>query len=160
MSKFHSTPVVFEIPPSLRQVHQMNPKWHWTLRGQVHPLYVLLLPKSPKFQSLSVTGHFGTSATNDPKMTLNTTRSKILHIYVISISASISVLLLYDEPFSRPRTFYISSLTTMLNGRDPPQEYTWNLGSKSGVYFQRRCRLKLLIPYVPMLTGTEKKGRK
>ncbi len=35
--------------------------------------------------------------------------------------------------------------------RDSPQEYIWILGSKSGVFFQRRCRLKLcpdLVPYV------------
>ena len=31
------------------------------------------------------------------------------------------------------------------------------LGSKSGVLFQRRCRLKLLPPYGPMLTKTKTK---
>ncbi len=31
------------------------------------------------------------------------------------------------------------------------------LGSKSGVFFQRRCRLKLLHPYGPMLTETKTK---
>ncbi len=44
-------------------------------------------------------------------------------------------------------------------GRDPPQEYTWILGSKSGAYFQRRWRLKLLLQYGPtcMLAQTKKK---
>ena len=45
-------------------------------------------------------------------------------------------------------------------GGDPPQEYTWILGSKSGVFFQRRCRLKLLPPCGPMLTKTKKKMAK
>ncbi len=33
-------------------------------------------------------------------------------------------------------------------GRDPPHEYAWILGGKSDVFFQRRCRLILLLPYV------------
>ncbi len=44
-------------------------------------------------------------------------------------------------------------------GRDPPQEYPWILGSKSGVFFQRGCRLKLLLPYAPMLAKTKKKKK-
>ncbi len=41
--------------------------------------------------------------------------------------------------------------------RDPPQEYTIILWSKSGVSFQRRCRLKLLPLYGPILTKMKKK---
>ena len=44
--------------------------------------------------------------------------------------------------------------------RDPPQEYAWILGSKSGVLFQMRCHLKRLPPYGPMLTKTKKKWQK
>ncbi len=40
-------------------------------------------------------------------------------------------------------------------GKDPPQEYAWILGSKPGGYFQMRCRLKLLLPYGPLLTETK-----
>ncbi len=44
-------------------------------------------------------------------------------------------------------------------GRDPPQEYTCILESKSGVFFQRRCALKLLLSYVnsPRWTKTNEK---
>ncbi len=42
-------------------------------------------------------------------------------------------------------------------GRVPPREYTWILGNKSGVFFQRRCRLKVLLQYGPMLTKTKNK---
>ncbi len=41
-------------------------------------------------------------------------------------------------------------------GRDPPQEYAWFLGSESGVYFQRRCYLKIFVQYGPMLTKPKK----
>ena len=88
---------------------------------------------------------------------------------------------LYGQQFRRYRTFYHSPLTIMLNGqkkeqnylpkiqnfkfhysfnnfvRDPPQEYTIILWSKSGVSFQRRCRLKLLPLYGPILTKMKKK---
>ncbi len=39
-------------------------------------------------------------------------------------------------------------------GRDPPQEYAWILGRKSGGFFQR-CRLKLLLPYGSILAKTK-----
>ncbi len=42
-------------------------------------------------------------------------------------------------------------------GRDPPQEYTWDLGSTPGVYFQGRYRLKPLLPYSLTLTKTKKR---
>ena len=42
-------------------------------------------------------------------------------------------------------------------GRDPPQEYTYIFGRKSGGSFQRTCRWKLLLPYDPMLTKQKKK---
>ena len=41
-------------------------------------------------------------------------------------------------------------------GRDLPQEYPWILESKFGVFFQRRCRLKRLLPYGPMLAKMNK----
>ncbi len=54
---------------------------HWmTLKGQSYPIYILLPPPSP-MPCLSVTGHFETSAPNDPKMNLNTKRSKVPHIH-------------------------------------------------------------------------------
>ncbi len=80
---------------------------------------------------------------------------------------------LYDRRLPRYRTFYNSSLTTMLNvkkeekkmqkiqnlkfhnslynfGRGPLYEYAYIFGSKSSVHFQRRCRLKFFLPYGSM----------
>ncbi len=33
-------------------------------------------------------------------------------------------------------------------------------GSESGAYFQRRCRLKFVLPYGPMLTKMKKNPKK
>ncbi len=72
---------------------QTTPKWHWTLKCQRHPIYLLQLPQvqiplrfaiQPAF-SLD-TGHFETSGPNDPKMTLNTKRLKMPHIHVCCIT--------------------------------------------------------------------------
>ncbi len=59
------------------------------------PLYGLLLPLSIKcylFRSKAsrfrVTCHFGTSAPNDSKMTLNTKRSKVFHILHITTTCT------------------------------------------------------------------------
>ncbi len=43
-------------------------------------------------------------------------------------------------------------------GRDSAYEYeyTWILGSEPGVDIQWRCRLKLLLPYGPILTKTKR----
>ncbi len=42
-------------------------------------------------------------------------------------------------------------------GRDPPHECKWILGSGSDVYFQRKCRLKLLLPYAWSCVNEDKK---
>ncbi len=42
-------------------------------------------------------------------------------------------------------------------GGDPSYENAWLLGSMSVAYFQTRCRLKLFLPYGPMLRKTKKK---
>ncbi len=91
-------------------------------------------------------------------------------------------VLLYDQQFPRYHPFYNSPLTNMLNikkkrtnkiaknskfhysfnnfGNDPPQEYTWILGTKSGALFQRICHLKLFPPYGLMLTKRKKNWQK
>ena len=80
----------FELEASLRQVHRIIPKWPWTLQDQMYSLYVLQLLivwNSSPFRSVTsrfgVTGHFDTSAPNDPQMTSNTKRLKVPHIYCI-----------------------------------------------------------------------------
>ncbi len=74
---------------TLRQVHRITPKWPWTLTGQRYPICIQTHSLSPEFHAISlyfkpfrVTGHFETSALNDPKMTLNTSRLKVPHIHI------------------------------------------------------------------------------
>ncbi len=54
---------------------------------------------------------------------------------------------------------FLTTLVETLNNfnRDPSHEYTWILGSKSGVYLQRRC-LKLLLPYYGNLVNENDKN--
>ncbi len=70
----------------LRQEHRFTPKWHRTLQCQMHAIHVhvhvfLVSPNFSPFRSTAcpfwTTGHFNTSAPNDPKMILNTTRSTL-----------------------------------------------------------------------------------
>ena len=131
------------------------------------------------------TGHFETNALNDPKITLNTTRSKILHVLLVSLSHKFHSVLLYDPSFQdiahfiishwqyhvkqqntknqkkkkKCRKFKISNVTILLTAlvRDSPQKYTWILGKKSDIFLQRTCHLKLLLPDGPMLTKMKKK---
>ncbi len=88
---FALRPDVLKVHAILRKVHQMTKKWPWTLQGQRYPIYVLLeycpwVPNFSRFPSTTscfrVLGQFETSALNDPKMTLDTTRSNTPHIYV------------------------------------------------------------------------------
>ena len=106
---------VFEIQAILRQVHWMTSKWPKNLQGQVYPIYVLLVSKSPKFISFalrpasccSVAGHFEKGASNYPKMTLNPTKSNVPHICFTSIHESqISLRSLHGERFLRYRPFW------------------------------------------------------
>ncbi len=77
--RFALRPAVFEIQAILRQEHRMTPNWSWTLQGQITPYRYNNCPRVPSFtlfrstsNRFQVTGHFDTSALNDPKMTLNT----------------------------------------------------------------------------------------
>ncbi len=76
----------------------MTPKWPWTLKGQryaIHMTYCTTIPEplTPKFQSVSLYDqsfqiqamrqvHWTVNMLNDPKMTLNTKRSKVPHIHM------------------------------------------------------------------------------
>ena len=63
------------------QVHQITPKSDWIPKSQSYPIYVLLVSPSPRLiQFCSTAICFcvnGKFETNDPKMTLNATRSNI-----------------------------------------------------------------------------------
>ncbi len=84
--RFSLRPDIFKLQAILRQVHWMFPKWPWTLEVQTYP-HILMLT-TPEFQislgfefalQLAVLSYnpYETSAPNDPKMTLNTKRSKV-----------------------------------------------------------------------------------
>ncbi len=75
----------FELQATLRQVHQMTPKdpGHYKVKGTPYMWYHC--PWIIKFQSVSlydqpfwVTGQFETISPNDSKMTLCSTRSKVI----------------------------------------------------------------------------------
>ncbi len=75
--RFAVRPAISEIQAILRQVHQMTPKCPWTPQGQRYPIYVSLVSTSPIFHSVRSTtsrfrdtGHFETSALNDPHIYL------------------------------------------------------------------------------------------
>ena len=97
ISRFTVQPALFGIQAILRQVHRMTPNWLWTLQGQI-TLYTCMYKSCPWFPNFIplccmtshfwYTGNFDTSALNDPKITLNTTRSKVPHICVTSFHES------------------------------------------------------------------------
>ena len=89
--KFH--PVSLYGQPFLRyrtfwdKCTKWPPKWPWTLQGQVTVYMYKYTPWSPNFtpfwcttNRFRDTANLETSAINDPKMTLNPTRSKVPHI--------------------------------------------------------------------------------
>ncbi len=65
-----------------------DPNMTRTLRVNTHLICILQLPLTPNFKVYFIyvirfrdTGHFMTNAPNDPKMILNTTRSKVSHTH-------------------------------------------------------------------------------
>ena len=89
--RFTVRPAVLELKANLRQVHRMTAKWHSTLQCQRYPVYVLPVFLSPTFKSVSLFDqpfssyrHFDKSASNDLTTILNTTRSKVHHICVVT----------------------------------------------------------------------------
>ncbi len=88
--RFALQPDVFKLQANLRYVHRMTSKWHWILKDQRYPIYMLQLdyPRLPNFGPFSstsshflVTSQSETSALNDFQMTLNTKRSNITQVY-------------------------------------------------------------------------------
>ncbi len=77
-------------------------------------LYVLLVPKVTNFtpfrsmtSCFADTGHSETSALNDPKMTINPTKSNVPHIYITSVPESHILLSFALRPeFSRYMQFW------------------------------------------------------
>ncbi len=92
-STFRSTASPFPCNAILRHVHhRMTSIRHWTLNGQRFLTQVLLLPLSPKFQSVLLYGQllssyrlFSDKCTN---MTWNTKRWKVPHMYLTTTHES------------------------------------------------------------------------
>ncbi len=46
--------LIFGLNYEIWQMHQMTPKWPWALQYQRYAIYILLVPTSPKFHSVSL----------------------------------------------------------------------------------------------------------
>ncbi len=146
----------------------------------MYPIYMLLVSLSPTFHSIfpttslfRVTSHFKESATNNPEITLNPTRSNVLRIHVTTIPGSqrslrfalrpailmISHILLFPIDYHVIRPKKKQKKKTLVETLPHAGVYM-NFGSKSGAYFQWRCHLKLSVVYGAMLTKTKKKWQK
>ena len=70
--------------------------------------------------------------------------------YVLLVSQVINFSFALWPAIFKISLIYNSPFTAMLNAHPHPplQEYTRIFGSKSGVYLQRRYRLKIILPYV------------
>ncbi len=102
-------------------------KWPLKLRDQRYPKYDILLSASPKFhlfrstaKRFRVTGQFETSAPNDPKMTINTERSKWPHMYITNES-QISLLSFFAL---LPDVFKLQTILRQVHRND--SQITWN----------------------------------
>ncbi len=74
LSQFAPRQAVFELTAILRQIHRMTPKWSWTpTKGQRYPIYMLQLPTSPKFLSMSLHGYLFSSYENFDRCTVQGT---------------------------------------------------------------------------------------
>ncbi len=130
---FCSTANLFELQAILRQVHQMTSKWRWTLKDRKYFTYMLQLPATAKFHFISLYSQpfssnrpFETTAQNDPKMTVNTKRSKVPHIHVITTPESQNSL---RFPYGQPVSSYMSFETSA------PNDLKMTLNTKGQKYF-------------------------
>ena len=116
VTNFHSVLLYRQrISSYLWLVHRIIPKWHWTLKGQRYPIYMLQLPPCQKFHSICSTaslfrviGQFEISALNDPQMTLTTKGLKVsIYRYMLQLPPSPKnhSVLLYGQPFLSYRSF-------------------------------------------------------
>ena len=99
----------------------------WTLQGLMYPIYCYWYSQVPHFNlfrsgtgPFGDTDHFETSALNDPRMTLNTTKSKVPHICGISIHESqISVCFTL-----RPTVFEVQAILRKVHRMTPKWHWT------------------------------------
>ncbi len=92
---FTLRPAIFELQANFETSALNELKMTLNTEGKRYTIYVLLVSPSLKFQSFMLYGQpfssckiFWDSVPNDPKMTLNTRRSNVPHIYVLLVSTS------------------------------------------------------------------------
>ncbi len=140
VSLFHSEAAVFKMQAILKNSAPNDPKWCWTIQGLMYPIHVFLISNIFDYQvSLHLTQRHASfniqailiqaSALNDPKMTLNPTRSKVLHIYVTSVPDShISV------PFSSTANGFRVIQTILRNVYWMTPKWPWTLQGQMHTY--------------------------
>ncbi len=131
-------PFLFWVTCHLRRVHQMTPKWfdHWHIKDTRYTRYNY--PRVPGFipfhstaSRFRVTGHFETSAQNDPK---------------------------WPQPFSWYLPFFISTLATVLNFnlvlnilnlnfRNSYKQFLWEHVEKDWLKTNHRNFYSYRVPY-------------
>ena len=135
-------------------MHRMTPNWTWTLNSQKYFIYMNTYPWGSNFA---------------PFQSLASGFEDIAHFIIIVCSFRDDIIWNFYPIWSHvhengTKMTKIQNLKfhNSLNsfGRDPPQEYAWFLARESGAYFQRRCCLKFLLLYGPMLTKTKKNHKK
>ncbi len=111
---FSPGPAVFVLSAILRQVHRITPKWPQYYKAKDTPYIHNYCPRVLNFNLFHSTeshywviGHFETCAPNEPKMNLNTMRSKVPHIfYTITSESQVSIHFALQPPFSSYRPFW------------------------------------------------------
>ncbi len=138
---FPLQPAVFEIQAILRQMHQITPKWPWSLQGQRYSMFNCI-PES----QISL------------RFALRPAIFKISHILYFPIEYHVKQLKRWKK---MPKIKISNStilLTTLVEAL-PRSTHERILGNKSDVFLQGRCHLKLLLPYGSMLTKTKKMAK-
>ena len=101
---------MFKLQAIFGQVWQMTPKWHWTLQGQMYPIYMSPVSLIPKFQSVTLYDHqvFEIQAILKKKvqrMTKNDLEPyKVkypIHVLLVFMSPNFHSVSLYYQPFSK-----------------------------------------------------------
>ncbi len=112
--RFALRPAFFNIQAILRQVHQMTPKWPWTLQGHRYPINVLLVSTSPKFHSVSLydkqfSGYrpFWEKCTKWPQIDLEHYKLKCSpYVLIVPMIPKFHSVSLYKAVFIRYRAFW------------------------------------------------------
>ncbi len=119
---FTLRPTIFEIQAIFRQVLGMTPNWPWTPQDQITLYMYNNCLRASNFTPL----RFTTSRLQAILRQVNRMTPKwpwtlqdqryTTYVLLVSPSPKLHSVLLYDQPFSKYRTFYNSPLSTMLNG--------------------------------------------